>query len=120
MNAVIYFIKDDNIVRYYNENEYKKYDIHMGIIGKVIKSKEIIAYKNIRNSEGYNSLIDIKSIDGLLTFPILKKKTKEVCAVVQVQFIGEINKFGKPKENEIKIIKKICKCIKNWIYNNEQ
>ena len=120
MSAVIYFIKDHNIIRYCNENEYKEYDIHMGIIGKVVKSKEMIAYKNIRNSEEYNSLIDIKSFDGLLTFPILKKKTKEVFAVIQVQFIGEINKFGKPKENEIKIIKKICKCIKNWIYNNEK
>jgi len=120
MNAIIYFIQNDNIVRYYNDNEYKKYDINMGIIGKVVKSKEMIAYKNIRNSEEYNSLIDIKSFDGLLTFPILKKKTKEVCAVIQVQFIGEINKFGKPKENEIKIIKKICKCIKNWVYNHEQ
>ena len=120
MNAVMYFIENDKIVRYYNENEYKKYDIHMGIIGKVVKSKEMIAYKNIRNSEEYNSLIDIKSFDGLLTFPILKKKTKEVCAVIQVQFIGEINKFGKPKESEIKIIKKFCKCIKNWVYNNEQ
>ena len=120
MNAVIYFIQDNSIIRYYNDKEYKKYDINMGIIGKVIKSKEMIAYKNIRNSEEYNLLIDIKSFDGLLTFPILKKKTKEVCAVIKVQFIGEINKYGKPKENEIKIIKKICKCIKNWVYNHEQ
>ena len=45
-------------------------------MGKVIKFKEIIGYKNIKNSEEYNSIIDIKSFDGLLTFPILKKKNK--------------------------------------------
>ena len=32
----------------------------------------------------------------------------------------EISKFGKPKESEIKIIKKLCKCIRNWIYYHKK
>ena len=119
MDAALYFIEENHAIRYSKEDEYKTYDINFGIVGKVIKFKEIIGYKNIKYSEEYNSIIDIKSFDGLLTFPILAKKTKKVCAVVQVPYFGEINKFGKPKENEAKVIKKFCKCIKNWIYMNE-
>jgi putative methionine-R-sulfoxide reductase with GAF domain len=120
MNSVMYFVKDDYLIRYNNENEFKKYNMNLGIIGKVIKSKEIIGYKDVKNSEEYNSLIDIKTFYGLLTFPILTKKTKNVCAVIQVPYFEEINKYGKPRENETKIVKKICKCIKNWIFRNEQ
>ena len=119
MNSVMYFIKDNYIIKYKNKNEYDKYDMNLGIVGKVIKFKEIIGYKDIKNSEEYNSIIDIKTFDGLLTFPILSKKKKNVCAVIQIPYFGEINKYGKPKENENKIIKKLCKCIKNWIFNNE-
>ena len=119
MNSVMYFIKDNYIIKYKNKNEYEKYDMNLGIVGKVIKFKEIIGYKDIKNSEEYNSIIDIKTFDGLLTFPILSKKKKNVCAVIQIPYFGEINKYGKPKENENKIIKKLCKCIKNWIFNNE-
>ena len=120
MNSVMYFVQDNNIIRYMGENEYNTFNMNLGIIGKVVKSKEIIGYKDIKNSEDYNSLIDIKSFDGLLTFPILTKKKKNVCAVIQVPYFEEINKYGKPRENETKIVKKICKCIKNWFYRNEQ
>ena len=119
LEAVIYFIKDDSLIRFFKNNEYKYYDKNFGIVGKVIKSKEIIGYKSINNVKEHNSLIDIMSSDGLLTFPIFAKKTKEVCAVIQIPFIGEINKYGKPKEASMIIIKKLSKCIKNWIYKNK-
>ena len=120
MEGIIYFIKDNHVLRYFKENEYKIYDKNLGIIGKVIKTKDIIGYKNIRNSENYNSIIDIQSYDGLLTFPVLTKKDKNVCAIIQVPYFEEISKFGKPKESEIKIIKKLCKCIRNWIYYHKE
>ena len=119
MDSALFFIEDNHVKRYSKEDESKIYDISLGIVGKAIKFKDIIGYKNIKYSEEYNSIIDIKSFDGLLTFPILAKKTKNVCAVIQVPYFGEINKYGKPKENETKVIKKLCKCIKNWIYKNE-
>ena len=119
LEVSIYFIKDDKLIRYFKNNEYKYYDKNVGIIGKVINSKEIIGYKSINNIKEHNALIDIVTSDGLLTFPILAKKTKEVCCVVQVPFIGEINKYGKPKEASMTIIKKLSKCIKNWIYKNK-
>ena len=119
LEAAVFIIENNYVVRYFSENESKKYDINFGIVGKSIKLKEIIAYKSIKNSEEYNSIIDIKSFDGILTFPILRKKTKEICMVIQVPYFGEINKFGKPKENEIKIIKKFAKCIKNWVFKYE-
>ena len=76
-----------------------------------------IAYENLKNAKEFNSIIDLETSSGLLVFPVLAKKTKDVCAVIQIPFSGEINKSGKPKENEIKIINKLCKCIKNWIFN---
>ena len=119
LEAAIYFLKDDRLIRFFKNNEYKYYDKNIGIIGKVIKSKEIIGYKSIRNVKEHNSLIDIMSSDGLLTFPIFAKKNKEVCAVIQIPFVGEINKYGKPKEASMTIIKKLSKCMKNWIYKNK-
>ena len=119
LEAAIYFLKDDRLIRFFKNNEYKYYDKNIGIIGKVIKSKEIIGYKSIRNVKEHNSLIDIMSSDGLLTFPIFAKKNKEVCTVIQVPFVGEINKYGKPKEATMIIIKKLSKCMRNWIYKNK-
>ena len=51
----------------------------------------------------------MESPSGLLVFPILPKKTKEVSAIIEVLFAGEINNTGKPKENEIKIIQHLSK-----------
>ena len=120
LEAAIYFIKDDKLVRFFKNNNYKFYDMNFGIIGRVIKSKEIIGYKSIMNIKEHNTLIDLMSSDGLLTFPILAKKTKEVCCVIQIPFGGEINKYGKPKEASMTIIKKLSKCVKNWIYRNKE
>ena len=120
LEAVIYFIKDGKLVRFLKNNEYKIYDMNFGIIGRVIKSKEIIGYKSIMNVKEHNTLIDLTSSDGLLTFPILAKKTKDVCCVIQAPFGGEINKYGKPKEASMNIIKKLSKCIKNWLYKNKE
>ena len=119
MDSAVFFVEKDCVVRYLSENEFKKFDMNFGIVGKVIKYKEIIGYKNVKYSEEYNSIIDIKAFDGLMTFPVLRRKTKEICMVIQVPYFGEINKFGKPKENETKLIKKLCKCIKNWFFIKE-
>jgi hypothetical protein len=119
LEAAIYFMKDERLIRYFKNNEYKFYDKNFGIVGKVIKNKEIIGYKSISNVKEHNSLIDIMSSDGLLTFPIFAKKSKEVCTVIQVPFVGEINKYGKPKEATMIIIKKLSKCMRNWIYKNK-
>ena len=119
LEAAIYFMKDERLIRYFKNNEYKFYDKNFGIVGKVIKNKEIIGYKSISNVKEHNSLIDIMASDGLLTFPIFAKKSKDVCAIIQVPFVGEINKYGKPKEATMTIIKKLSKCMKNWIYKNK-
>jgi len=119
LEAAIYFMKDERLIRYFKNNEYKFYDKNFGIVGKVIKNKEIIGYKSISNVKEHNSLIDILSSDGLLTFPIFAKKSKDVCAIIQVPFVGEINRYGKPKEATMTIIKKLSKCMKNWIYKNK-
>ena len=119
LEAAIYFLKDDYLIRFFKNNEYKIYDKNFGIVGKVIKTKEIIGYKSINNVKEHNSLIDLMSSDGLLTFPVLAKKTKEICVVIQVPFIGEINKYGKPKEASMNIIKKLSKCMRNWLYKNK-
>ena len=119
LETAIYFLKDGHLIRYFKNKEYKTYDINFGIIGKSIRMKEIIGIKNIKNSKEHNSLIDLLTSDGLLTFPVLAKKTKEVCAVIQVPFIGEINQYGKPKEVTLTIIKKLSKCIKYWIFKNK-
>ena len=119
LEAAIYFLKDDHLIRFFKNNEYKIYNKNYGIVGKVIRTKEVIGYKSINNIKDHNSLIDLMSSDGLLTFPILAKKTKEICVVIQVPFIGEINKYGKPKETSMNIIKKLSKCMRNWIYKNK-
>lgn len=119
MNSAFFFVENDKVVKYCKDNnEKKEYGTNIGIVGKVIKTKEIIAYENLKNAKEFNTMIDLETSSGLLVFPVLAKKTKDVCAIIQIPFSGEINKSGKPKESEIKIINKLCKCIKNWIFNN--
>ena len=122
MNSSFFFVENGKIVKYNKDNETKKeYQNNIGIVGKVYKSKEIMAFENIKNSIEFNYIIDLESPSGLLAFPILSKKTKDVCAIIEVPFAGDINNSGKPKESEINIIKYLSKCIKNWIFkfNND-
>ena len=116
MESSFFFVENDKIVKYFKDSdERKEFDNNIGIVGKTYQSKDIIAYENLKNTIEFNSIVDLETSSGLLTFPILAKKTKKVCAIIQVCFAGEITQ-GKPKENEIKIIKKLSKCIKNWIF----
>ena len=115
MNAAFYFVENENIIKYCKEEGIKKYNLGIGIVGRVVKKMDMIAYKNVRNSVDFNKIIDIEVSDGILTFPILSKKHGRVYGVVQVPYSGEINEYGKPKENEIEMIKKFSKCIKSWI-----
>lgn len=117
IEAAFYFV-EDNMIKRYKDNKIQKYDINVGIIGKAIKLKQILTFRNIKNCAEYNSIIDMNTSDGLLTFPILGKKDKIVRAVVQAPYIGKVYQNGKPNENEIKVIKKFRKCIKNWIQIN--
>ena len=117
MNSAIFFVENDKIVKYLKDNEIKKeYNNSIGIVGKVFKTKEIMGFENIKKSSEYNSIIDLDSSSGLLAFPVLAKKTKNVCAIIEVPFGGDINNSGKPKENEIILIKNLSKCIKNWMF----
>ena len=123
VNSAIFFIENENIIKYNKDKENKKiYKNNVGIVGKVFKSKEIMAFENINNSIEFNNIIDLESPSGLLAFPVLTKKTKNVCAIIEVPFAGDINNSGKPKENEVILIKYLSKCIKNWIFrfNNEK
>ena len=121
VNSYFFFVENEKIIKYIKENgTMKEYQNDIGIVGKVYKSKEIMAFENIKNSIEFNYIIDLESPSGLLAFPVLSKKTKNVCAIIEVPFAGEINS-GKPKESEISIIKYLSKSIKNWIFkfNND-
>ena len=112
-----YFVEDNKIIYYNNlSNEKNEFDINMGIIGKVIKIKRIYTIQSITKCTEYNSIVDINTFDGALTIPILEPKTKKVKGVAQIPYIGTVYKNDKPKEIECKIIKKLRKCIKYWIY----
>ena len=119
MNSRFYFVENNKIVHYNKDEKGRtEYDINNGIIGKVVKLKDILGFQSIKNSVEYNSIIDIESSDGLLTFPILEIKTKKIKGIAQVPYIGKIYKNGKPKDVEVNLIKKLRKCIKYWLKNN--
>ena len=119
IHAAFYFVENNEVVRYFKEKKVKKFYNNLGIVGEVIKSKEILVIANMKNSVNYNSIIDIPSSDGLLTFPVLEKKSNVIKGVVQVPFIGNLSKNGKPKEAFMKIIKILSKCIRGWIKRND-
>ena len=111
-NSSFYFI-EENIIKRYKENKIQNYDINLGIIGKSIQSKQILTFHNIKNCELFNSIIDMNISDGLLTFPVIGTDNN-VIGVVQVPYMGKVYQDGKPNDNEINIINKFSKCIKNW------
>ena len=117
MSSALFFVENEKIIKYYKDSENKKeFENNIGIIGKAFKTKEVIAYENIKNSFEYNSIIDLESSSGILVIPILMKKTKNVGIIIEVPFAGDINNLGKPKENEMIMIKYLSKCIKNWLF----
>ena len=121
MKSALFFVENEKIVKYMKDSENKKeFENNIGIIGKVFKSKEVMAYENIKNSTEYNSIIDLESPSGLLAIPVLMKKTKNVGIIIEVPFSGDINNLGKPKENEMIMIKYLSKCIKNWLFEFEK
>ena len=116
-SSKFYFVEDNKIIYYNNSNkERKEFDINMGIIGKVIKIKNIYGIQSINKCIEYNILVDIDTFDGILTIPILEPKTKIIKGVAQIPYIGTIDKNNKPKEIDCKLIKKLRKGIKYWIY----
>ena len=116
-SSKFYFVEDNKIIYYNNSNkERKEFDINMGIIGKVIKIKNIYGIQSINKCIEYNILVDIDTFDGILTIPILESKTKIIKGVAQIPYIGTIDKNNKPKEIDCKLIKKLRKGIKYWIY----
>jgi hypothetical protein len=116
-NSKFYFVEDNKIIYYNNSNkERKEFDINMGIIGKVIKIKNIYGIQSINKCIEYNILVDIDTFDGILTIPILEPKTKIIKGVAQIPYIGTIDKNNKPKDIDCKLIKKLRKGIKYWIY----
>ena len=116
-NSRFYFIENEKIIYYNNHNKEKKvFDINMGIIGKVVKIKNIYGIQNIKNCAEYNSIIDIETYDSVLTMPIFEYKTKNVKGVAQINYIGTFDRNNKPKDFECKLIKKFRKCIKYWLY----
>ena len=116
MNSKFYFIERGKIIHYNKDKDKNsiivEYDINNGIIGKVVKLKYILGYQSIKNSVEYNSIIDIDSSEGLITFHILEIKTKNIKGVGQFPYLGKIYKNGKPKDAEVDLIKKFRKCIK--------
>ena len=118
MDSKFYFIERGKIIHYNKDkdkNSIIELDINNGIVGKVVKLKDILGYQSIKNSVEYNSIIDIDSSDGLITFPILEIKTKIIKGVGQFPYLGKIYKNGKPKDAEVDLIKKFRKCIKYWL-----
>ena len=116
-SSKFYFVEDNKIIYYNNSNkERKEFDINMGIIGKVIKIKNIYGIQSINKCIEYNILIDIDTFDGILTIPILEPKTKIIKGIAQIPYIGTIDKNNKPKDIDCKLIKKLRKGIKYWIY----
>ena len=116
-DSKFYFIENNKIIHYNNlKKEKDEFDINMGIIGKVIKIKNIYGIKNIKNCVEYNTFVDLDTFDGILTFPILECKTKNIKGVAQIPYTGTIDKNNKPKDIDCKLIKKFRKCIKYWIY----
>ena len=122
MDSKFYFIERGKIIHYNKDkdnNSIIEFDINNGIVGKVVKLKDILGYQSIKNSVEYNSIIDIDSSDGLITFPILEIKTKIIKGVGQFPYLGKIYKNGKPKDAEVDLIKKFRKCIKYWLKKND-
>ena len=114
-----FFFVEDNMIRKYKDNKIINYNINYGIVGRSIKTKDILTFQNIKKCAEFNPIVDLNITDALLTFPILGKKSKIVKGVVQVPYFGKIFKNGKPNENIMKIIKKFRKCVKNWFAIHE-
>ena len=112
--AEIFLCENDEIYKYNDNGEKKFYNKNLGYIGIAYKSKKIYECSSTQNSIYYNDLIDMESANGLLTFPIVYNEFFK--GIIQVPYHSKPNNDGKPRSNEVYIIKLFNKSFIEW-YN---
>ena len=91
LEAAIYFMKDERLIRYFKNNEYKFYDKNFGIVGKVIKNKEIKSSEELKEEEDANLLKED------LQNNVFKKSKKKVSFEKIREKLENRDKFENPK-----------------------
>jgi putative methionine-R-sulfoxide reductase with GAF domain len=112
--AQIFLCENDEIYKYNENGEKKYYNKNLGYIGIAYKNKKIYECSSTQNSIYYNDLIDMESANGLLTFPIIYNEFFK--GIIQVPYHSKPNNDGKPRSNEVHIIKLFSRAFIEW-YN---
>ena len=112
--AQIFLCENDEIYKYNENGEKKYYNKNLGYIGIAYKNKKIYECSSTQNSIYYNDLIDMESANGLLTFPIIYNEFFK--GIIQVPYHSKPNNDGKPRSNEVRIIKLFSRAFIEW-YN---
>lgn len=117
-NSRLLFVNNSNGKLIHKNNTFVPIS-NIGIVDYALKRKECFACFKASKCRFYNTLIDIKSSESIVTYPLLIEN--DCIAIIQFVINEQLDdKREIPKEREMKLLSLINKCIINWYkYNKE-
>ena len=108
----------DGFLYDFKNNKFLGYN-NLGIVYFVFNQKICHGCIKATSCKYYNSLVDMKANDSMVTYPVLNNSDGNVLCVFQIACNIAISEVGeKPKENEMMILKMFDESICDWILNH--
>ena len=108
----------DGFLYDFKNNKFLGYN-NLGIVYYVFNQKICHGCIKATSCKYYNSLVDMKANDSMVTYPVLNNSDGNVLCVFQIACNIAISEVGeKPKENEMMILKMFDESICDWILNH--
>jgi len=116
--AIIWIMNEGKLVHYSSEKSVREVrDLTIGIIGKTIKDKILLAYNNLSNCVIYNKLVDLDSGLTVITFPILNDNN-EIISIGQMEYPDVLDTVTNlPKNSDIEIVNYFSNQVMYWLKN---
>ncbi len=108
----------DGFLYEFKNNKFLGYN-NLGIVYYVFNQKICHGCIKATSCKYYNTLVDMKANDSMVTYPVLNHSDGNVLCVFQIACNIAISEVGeKPKENEMMILKMFDESICDWILNH--
>ena len=119
VSQVLFVDEEGMLMHYVDEKEIQINMKLLSIVNYVMKRKEMFACANVNKCAFYNTIVDVHSNDGLITFPIMYSG---ICVgIVQMNVNCELNETTNlPKEDILCLINMIHESIEMWIRRNKE
>ena len=116
----VLFLDEEGVLTHYVDEKEIQIDMNLrSIVNYVMTRKEMFGCANVNKCSFYNTIVDVHSNDGLVTFPVMYNG---ICVgIVQTNVNSELNEgTNLPKEDILCLLTMIHESIEMWIRQNKE